>query len=704
MSFPSVNIRISGVSVSGDIDAGASPVTIQMANSDGIGYATFALQNRDGTHSYIKNSGSPTVEIDFNGTTEFRGYIERIDPSISVNAGSTIVCHAYDKGEELLYMISPDARQPPPTWPSLTSGDQGITAPDGIDLVQLVSGLNVLSGATVAQFMSQFFGTETDPSGSFSGTMYSFKPHISGYTYDTWYKPDGSPDNNLNYWIPLGTLKVTREYAWDTLRRLTRGGVVLDSTGSRISLESYVGVSGDIHIFTSGSSEFLASGANGQLTLIYYGASKSGSNNNNIISMVIPHDSTLVKNRVIGWFKDWTKLPLDSDNFTDVRAYSGARWSGYASSAPAGMVATLSGFFVSKSGFGNISIQTSNSGTPTTVEDNRVELIGTVQSGTLNILTFAGLGVPVTIHYDYYYNHNSTTPSTTFTAKSIILEDINGNFIYKSGIPPYSISIPGIFTFPKQPNGIITPRTTWGHSEDTLFDGNGVFNSGNGYDGGWAASATFPDLAQVKIIKIGMNFYQDGTPWAAPTQRSLAIDLLYFSFNYRFSPIVAFNSGSQGLYRRRYEPFEYPTTVTDTQASGIITAYLNSFMGSKQVGEAIVKDREFQTTITPGQVTRIDAPVLNTGSGMRFDYWRVIAVDHNYSTTQGFLTHLRVVPWYSGTLVDPNTNLVDYTFPFSEHPTRGDISRADIGGMPIWRVGRWWTRSNISMMPTDKVT
>ena len=691
MSFPTINIRISGVSVSGDIDAGVMPVKIQPSNSDQIGYAEFALQNAGGVYSNVKNSGSPTVEIDINGITKFRGYIERIDPSISVN-GSMVVCQCYDKGQELLNMISPDARQPPPTQGGiLTSGDQGVAAPDGIDLVGVVSGVNALSGATVASFMAQFFGTETDPSGSFSGTQKSFKPHISGYTYDTWYKPDGSPDNNVNYWILHNTAKIRREYAWDTLRRLTRGALAVDSAGKFVALESYIGMSGDIHIFTSGSSEFLASGAGGQLTLIYYEAGKSGSENNNVISAVIPHDTTTVKNRLMGWFPKWSRLPVDGDSFTDLFAYSGSRWSGVVAGAD---VVSLSGFLPSKSGIGQISIMAFASGSNT---QNKVSLIGTVRSGTLNIARYVGFGSPVGLEYDLFnWDNGGALFILGSRRRHVRIIDINNNFIIKSGPTTTIVTDSTAYTF-----------SGFGHYTETIFKADGTFNSGNGQNGGWITNSGLSvsttlgvsgaDLSQVKMIEIGVN-YNPGAAVGAPTQKAIALDNLFFSFDYQFSPVVAFNSGSQGMYKRRYEILnDYPYSVSDIQASGIMHAELQSRMGSKQVGEAQVKDYNMQMNINNGQVIRIDAPTLNTGSGLKFDYWRVIAIDHSYSTTNGFITNLRFVPWYSGNLVDPNNNLIDYTVPLRALP------RGQGPGIPanLWLMARSWANSRVSLIPTD---
>ena len=688
MSFPTINIRISGVSVSGAIDAGVMPVRIQPSNSDQIGFAEFALQNAGGVYSNVKNSGSPTVEIDINGITKFRGYIERIDPSVSVQ-GSFIVCQCYDKGQELLNMISPDARQPPPTPAGiLTSGDQGVAAPDGIDLVGVVSGVHALSGATVASFMSQFYGVETDPSGSFSGIMLSFKPHISGYTYDTWYKPDGSPDNNVNYWILHNSAKVKRDYAWETLRKLTRGGWAIDSAGLRVPFEVYLGVSGDIHVFTSGSSEFLASGPNGQLSLIYYEAGKSGSENNNCVYITVPHDTTTVKNKIHGWFPKWSSLPVDKDSFTDLFAYSGSRWSGVVNSPD---TVALSGFWSAISGIGYISIMAlgTTAALDTPPASNEVSLMGTIRSGTLNISRYAGFGSPVSLKYDMFINTDNLpleqVQRYTKLRKFVALYDVNGSGIMKSG--------------DSSPNAI-RQFSGFAQIEDIIYNADNTFFAGTGQDGGWAGSG---DLSQVKRIEIGFGSFVPGL--GAMKQKNVAIDNLHFTFNYQFSPVVVFNSGSQGMYKRRYEALEYSMSVSDIQASGILSAELQSRMGSKQIGEAQVKNNDIQLGINNGQVIRVDAPTLNTGSGLRFDYWRIIAIDHNYSTANGFTTNIRFVPWYSGTLVDPDSNLIEYTLPFRS-PPRPPPGIQPLPGFLFWNANLrrdilQWGQTKINLTPTD---
>lgn len=689
MPIPSINIRLSGTSVSGDIDTTTVGIKIQLSNSDQIGYAAFALANPNGTYTNLLRSGNPTVEIDINNTTKFRGYCERVDKAISVEHGTISILHCYDKGEELLNIISPDARQPPPTYPTgiLISGDQGINAVDGIDLVLDVSGLAPLSGATVASFMAQYFGTQTDPSGSFSGTRLSFKPHISGYTWDTWYKPDlsGSVDNNINYFIPLDTLKVRREFGWDTLRKLTRGNVAIDLVGNRVSFESYIGVSGDIHIFTSGSSEFLASGNTGQKKLIYYASTASGSALNNVTQLVIPEDTTTVKNRIMGWFPTWTHLPIDGDSFTDLDAFSGARWSGQ--SATSGPV-TLSGNVPANSLKGFISImgtQRSGAGTNNTGFD----LIFT-PPGPVNIVKFIHPNTTVNVEYDARYATSFNISGVVAMTDTIQIYDASGNSIWMSGEPVAS----------DHPRNHKILSGQWIHIKHTIFSGI-TFASGNGNASGWGQSGAF-NLSGITLIKLGCII---GDVLFTIEDREMTVDNLYFSFNHNFSPVVAFNSGSQGLYRRRYDAFEYQYSVTDVQASGIMSHVLDSKMGSKAVGEAIVKDNKelgysAQLDINPGQLIEVDAPALGTGSGQTFDYWKVIGVDHDYSVARGFITHMKFVPWFSGTLTAPYSNQIDYTLPFFTILTHS-IQTPKLQSNTMWVGG---VKSVlIPMNPTDNV-
>ena len=114
---------------------------------------------------------------------------------------------------------------------------------------------------------------------------------------------------------------------------------------------------------------------------------------------------------------------------------------------------------------------------------------------------------------------------------------------------------------------------------------------------------------------------------------------------------------------------EYPYQVTDLEASGIVAHELNSKLGAKPVAVVEFKDNpllptnDIQTRINPGQVLQVDAPSLNTGSGQSFNFWKAIAVDHLSSHDRGFTTTLKMIPWFSGTLTSPTTNLIDYVLP-----------------------------------------
>lgn len=654
------NVIISGVSVSGNIDTNAMPIRIGMGNSDRIGYATFALQNKDLTYSDMNISGPPPVEISIGGITLFRGTIERADNVISVDAGLVTVAQCYDYGQELMGIVSPDARQISLLQTngqiSLTSGDQGIQAREGVDLASLVSGVNFSSGATVASFMRQFFGIETDPSGSFSGTAFSFKPHISGYTWDTWYKPDGSPDNNVNFWIPIGTLKVRREFAWDVLRRITRQAIAIDSAGNRVAFETYVGVSGDIHLFTSGSSEpFIASG----VVMQYYQNGTSGSDLNNIIAGTVPYDSTTLKNYLLGWFPVWARFPLDMDEFSDFFAYSGARWSGLNIDG----ATVLSGDAASTT-IGLISVRGMVGATGTSIgmtynhpTSFNIERFSRL-SGRLNT---AGGKV------DIVYQIKQEAPGLGIGIRQIQIIDTSGNFIIKSGGQDEPFPGPATALFMPSKSG-------WHLLSDTIYRADGVFSSGTGRDGGWA-SVGGPDLTRVKQIVFGMDMI--GAP-SLGSGRTISVDNIRFEFAYQFSPIIGFNSGSQFLYGRRYALMEYPFMVTDDMASGIMTHELESQMGAKQYAEFTIKDNPksrtaVQLSIKPGQVVRIDAPALNTGSGQTFNFWRLIDVSHDFSTAEGFRSQIRVIPWFSGTITTPNSNLINYILPYDKalkQPTR----------------------------------
>ena len=241
MSAVAINLIISGVSVSGDVDTSHQPVTIDLGNSDRIGQIKFSLQNKNSTYSSLLFSGNATVRADLvqKGTTLtlFRGTLEDIIPSVNVRTGMVASFVGYDAAQELLGLISPDARQKSLLTASgtlsIVSGDQGAASQQGMDLVLYVSGIissgstgSITSGAQLNTFMSQYFGKSGDTCGANSGLSFSFKPYISGISisglsgtfYKTWYAQDGASDTNANYWIPYDTLTARHETAWDWLR------------------------------------------------------------------------------------------------------------------------------------------------------------------------------------------------------------------------------------------------------------------------------------------------------------------------------------------------------------------------------------------------------------------------------------------------------------------------------------------------------
>ena len=681
------NVIVSGISVSGDVDTSQSPVRIEMGNSDKIGHAEFSLSNKLGAYSRITVSGNAICQIDAvpsSGVTVtlFRGTIESNDPSVSVGAGSVATISAFDFGQEFLGLVSPDARLPSllnaDGTMNIASGDQGISSNEGMFLAYTVSGVTPSSGATLSSFMAQFFGRSGDFSGSFSGAVFSFKPHISGYTWRTWYYPDASggvitSDSNLNYWIPLEALKVKRDDAWNVLRKITRQGAVIDRGGNRVQFESYIGVSGDLHVFTSGSYEFVVSG----VTLVYYEIGNSGSDLNNILFARNPFDTTYVKNYILGWFPPQTKYPFDQDLFTDFVAYSGNYWSGLGTGAGIG-----SGILSGNAAAGTIGRMSIQCGA-VNVGANRQGAIAryTHFSGlsfNLRRYNISGLGTAVTLNYNMRF---STSGADDTTARRIAkIYDTSGDFIWISGTTG---------------SETLVVREEWHPYTHTIYKGNGAFNSGSGTDGGWASSGTstnFPDLTRVKQIEIGFLADSPGLPVSGAAE--VRIDNLYFSFSYPFSPIVAINSGSQGMgYGRRYSIMEYPYEVDIGQASGIVTHELNARMGNRGVAEVVVKDNprqeiSAQLNIKPGQVVVMDAPTLNTGSGQTFFYWKALDVTHEWSHAQGFITRLKMIPWFSGTIVEPNSNLVDYQVPL----TYADPEPQPAQTRPMWlpTLVKWW--------------
>ena len=86
-----------------------------------------------------------------------------------------------------------------------------------------------------------------------------------------------------------------------------------------------------------------------------------------------------------------------------------------------------------------------------------------------------------------------------------------------------------------------------------------------------------------------------------------------------------------------------------------------------------------------GQVFIVDAPTLSTGSGQYFYYWKAIEVVHEFSAQRGWFTKYRAVPWFSGTITAPNSNLIEYSLPYRYDPLPA----------PRPQPRPWW-------MPTNK--
>ena len=383
------NPIVSGVSVSGDLDTQSTTLKIEMGNSDKIGHVNFVLQNSAVQYSKMLMSGNSTFEIDSVtnniGTVLMKGTVEKLVPEVDLKSsrGSIVTVDGYDHAQELMEVISPDARPPylvyTPTSGAqsgvtqfyVTSGDGGLQSTDGIDLVLYTSGVNVsvasnLVSVTVAQFMNQWFGTSGDHTGSSSGVLFSYKPYTptgssGSYPWTTYYTPDSSGgvaanDNNNNYYLYQDKLKAKREYAWDTLRKITRQQVAVDGNGNPAPYEMYVDTVGAIHIYTSGSYQLVASGAGGQVFLQYYPANTSGCQLNNIITATVPFDLTQVKNVIEGWFQDWTQYPYDGELWTSFTTLSGGYWTYDFGTAAAFKSTTISGG-PSANSTGNVSIQ-----------------------------------------------------------------------------------------------------------------------------------------------------------------------------------------------------------------------------------------------------------------------------------------------------------------------------------------------------------
>lgn len=679
MSAININITISGTSVSGDIDTSHQPVAIELGNSDKIGQIKFSLSNKDSTYSRLLFSGNATVQADLvrNGTilTLFRGTLESNEPSVDIQTGMTANFVGYDAAQELLGLISPDARQKSLLTTSgtvsIVSGDQGMSSQQGMDLALYVSGIvgsgstgSITSGAQLNLFMSQYYGKSGNTNGSNSGLSFSFKPYISGIAvsganafYKTWYVQDGASDTNANYWIPYDTLEAKHETAWEVLRKITRQGYVVDRSNNKVQFELYVDVSGGLVLRTSGTSDFVASG----ISLIYYLAGASGSANNNVVRMNTPFNTVGVKNFVIGWFPTWTAYPL-GDDYSDVAAYSGSFWSGKTGSFSG---VTLSGNTpASQSSPGMISIQgKAVSGTVNNANSD-FQLIVTIFSGyLLNIERFnvsGGAGsAGVNLVYNMRVENSGAASLADGLNREVVIRGTSGDLIIKSG-------------FGGGGNGVGAWYSGWTTFSEIIYGSGGVFNSGNGTDGGWVQS---PDgavysglLRNVRQLEFGIRFNTNIVATQTPQTAELWIDNIQFQFTYNFSPVIAFSSGSQFAYGRRYEIFDYPYEVTDSGAGAIVTAELQSKMLSRQIGEFVIKDNpdlpfSAQTGITPGQVFVVDAPSMATGSGQYFYYWRANEVKHTWSHAQGFVTTIMAYPWFSGILVSSGQNLISYSLP-----------------------------------------
>jgi len=147
-----LNVIISGASYSGALDVSKTPLTINLGGSDGIGQATFALQNSNGQYSSMLFSGHALFQVDaMQGNTVvktiFRGTLESASPVVDVdsNTGNQTLLVGYDLAQELLGLVSADARQPSAIDPntgaiSIVSGDQGMGVLTGMDLALYVSG------------------------------------------------------------------------------------------------------------------------------------------------------------------------------------------------------------------------------------------------------------------------------------------------------------------------------------------------------------------------------------------------------------------------------------------------------------------------------------------------------------------------------------------------------------------------------------
>jgi hypothetical protein len=688
------NVIVSGASVSGDLSTLRNKLVIDLGNSDKIGKVTFSLQNKGNIYSSYLFSGNATVQIDAipaPGITKtiFRGTLEEAYPVVDTRQGSEVDFVGFDYAQELLGLVSPDARQTSLTSGgvvSVTSGDQGMGSLNGMDLVLFVSGVvgsgstgSITSGAQLNLFMSQYFGRSGDTTGSNSGQLFSFKPYTSGMSisganafYRTWYAQDGASDTNANYWIPYDRLKVKHEYAWDVLRKLTRQGRVVDRSGFKVQLEVYVGVSGDINIRTSGTSNFVASG----ISLVYYQTGNSGVANNNIKQVkTFPWSTTGLKDYIVGWFPTWSNYPF-SDDYSDIVSYSGAYWSGTSSFSG---VVVLSGTLPAPGILGLISITGMVSGLPGGAANSNVNLVFTFWSGyTLNILRWnVSGGQGVALNYNAQGQTDANGNLANFS-RSVMLIDQSGNAIIKSG--------------QSSSNGFdrnLVLNSGWTNLSEIIFTVSGTFLSGTGGDGGWASGGTgmsgqFFSGGVLKQIIFGFNGQLNMA--SIPKNPFYAIDNVNFQFAYNFNPVTAFNSGAVSSYRRRYEVFEFPYQVTDSGAADILNSELLSKQSSRQLAEFVVKDNpnlgfSAQLGITPGQAFVVDAPALAAGSGQFYYYFVATEVRYEWGADTGFETYIKAYPWFSGQTVGSGSNLISYSLPLPIPLPR------PVQAMPITH---WW--------------
>ncbi len=715
MSSVTFNVIISGVSVSGDLDVSKTPLQINLGNSDSIGMATFALQNANGQYSSMLFSGHALFQIDaMQGNnviqTVFRGTLETASPVVDVisNDGSQVQFTGYDFAQELLGFVSPDARQPStivvsgdPGYVSggsaisLISGDQGMGVLTGMDLALYVSGaigsgtvgypvggytLGKPLAASISAFMSQYFGKSGDTTGTNSGQAFSFKPYVSGISiwgsnpyYKAWYAPDydlSGNDTNSNYWITYHTLVAKQEIAWDVLKKITRQGYAIDRSGTKTQFELYVGVSGDLHMRTSGATTFLASG----ISLIYYPAGTSGSQNNNVEQIQsLPWDSTNIKNFIVGWFPTWTTFPF-GDDYTDIASFSGGYWSITNVQGGTGGTTALSGGPPAPGSPGMMSVVGTLSGVTAAVGSTTYDLFFRFWSGyTLDLTKWnvsGGAGVGISFQVQPNDNDPNASPQTL----TLRIVDTSGNYIIISGQASNILLL----------DANQVANSGWSQVNQPIYTQSGTFYSGDGKTTGWAfghvsgipgaVASGIPDMTRINGIGIGFGMYGS----INPSIFTLAVDQLQFNFVYNFNPLVAYNQASISGYGRRYEVFQFPYQYTDSGAQAVVTSELVGKMFSRQIGTFVVKDNpnlpfSAQFGITPGQAFVLDSPILAAGSGQFYGYWVTTSVKHEMDMTRGFITTIQAYPFFSGATVLSGQNIITYslTKPMQVQPNVG---------------------------------